>query len=124
MDGVRCPGAPTAALPLLLWLAALDGDSRVFGCGIREGVTRKQWEPGVMQLDGVWDIWVRFPPSLCWTQWRWWLIRSSVLMAWVCADGRRRMTAIAGQIVSRTAAVHGGQRGVLHLSAPGRRVPQ
>ena len=29
MEGVRCPGAPTAALPLLLWWAALDGDSRV-----------------------------------------------------------------------------------------------
>ena len=29
MDGVRCPGAPTAALPLLLWWAALDGDSRI-----------------------------------------------------------------------------------------------
>ena len=28
MDGVRCPDAPTAALPLLLWWAALDGDSR------------------------------------------------------------------------------------------------
>ena len=28
-EGVRCPGAPTAALPLLLWWAALDGDSRV-----------------------------------------------------------------------------------------------
>ena len=29
VDGVRCPDEPTAALPLLLWLAALDGDSRV-----------------------------------------------------------------------------------------------
>ena len=29
MDGVRCPGAPTAALPLLLWWAVVDGDSRV-----------------------------------------------------------------------------------------------
>ena len=29
VEGVRCPGAPTAALPLLLWWAALDGDSRV-----------------------------------------------------------------------------------------------
>ena len=29
VDGVRCPGAPTAALPLLLWWAALDGDSRI-----------------------------------------------------------------------------------------------
>ena len=29
VDGVRCPGAPTAAVPLLLWWAALDGDSRV-----------------------------------------------------------------------------------------------
>ena len=29
MDGVRCPGASTAALPLLLWWAALDGDSRI-----------------------------------------------------------------------------------------------
>ena len=29
VDEVRCPGAPTAALPLLLWWAALDGDSRI-----------------------------------------------------------------------------------------------
>ena len=29
VDGVRCPGVPTAALPLLLWWAGLDGDSRV-----------------------------------------------------------------------------------------------
>ena len=29
VDGVRCPDAQTAALPLLLWWAALDGDSRV-----------------------------------------------------------------------------------------------
>ena len=39
MDGVRCPDEPTAALPLLLWWAALDGDSQVLwlwhhrGCG-------------------------------------------------------------------------------------------
>ena len=39
MDGVRCPAETTAALPLLLWWAALDGDSRVLwlwhqtGCG-------------------------------------------------------------------------------------------
>ena len=29
VDGVRCRSEPTAALPLLLWPAALDGDSRV-----------------------------------------------------------------------------------------------
>ena len=29
VDGVRCPNEPTAALPLLLWWAALDGDVRV-----------------------------------------------------------------------------------------------
>ena len=29
VDGVRCPDHPTAALPLLLWWGALDGDSRV-----------------------------------------------------------------------------------------------
>ena len=29
VEGVRCPDAPTAALPLLLWWAALEGDSRV-----------------------------------------------------------------------------------------------
>ena len=28
-DGVPCPSELTAAMPLLLWLAALDGDSRV-----------------------------------------------------------------------------------------------
>ena len=30
VEGVRCPGAPSAALPLLLWWAALEGDSRIF----------------------------------------------------------------------------------------------
>ena len=29
MEAVRCPDAPLAALPLLLWWAALEGDSRV-----------------------------------------------------------------------------------------------
>ena len=29
MQGVRCPGAPSAAQPLLLWWAALEGDSRI-----------------------------------------------------------------------------------------------
>ena len=29
MEGVRCPGAPSAALPLMLWWAALEGDSRI-----------------------------------------------------------------------------------------------
>ena len=29
VDGVRCPNAPTGTLPLLLWWAALDGDSRI-----------------------------------------------------------------------------------------------
>ena len=29
VDGVRCPDDPTVVLPLLLWWAALDGDSRV-----------------------------------------------------------------------------------------------
>ena len=29
VEGVRCPGAPSAALPLMLWWAALEGDSRI-----------------------------------------------------------------------------------------------
>ena len=29
VEGLRCPGAPSAALPLLLWWAALEGDSRI-----------------------------------------------------------------------------------------------
>ena len=29
VEGVRCPGAPSAGLPLLLWWAALEGDSRI-----------------------------------------------------------------------------------------------
>ena len=29
VEGVRCPGAPWAALPPLLWWAALEGDSRI-----------------------------------------------------------------------------------------------
>ena len=93
MEGVRCPGAPTAALPLLLWWAALEGDSRVLWLwhhgGHGEGVV------GVMQLDRVWEMWVRLPPSLSWTQRRVWHLRSSVLLAWVCGDGKRRMPANA-----------------------------
>ena len=29
MEGVRCPGAPAAALPMPQWWAALNGDSRI-----------------------------------------------------------------------------------------------
>ena len=29
MEGVRCPGPPSAALPLMLWWAALKGYSRI-----------------------------------------------------------------------------------------------
>ena len=29
VEGVRCPGAPSAALPLMLWWAALEGNSRI-----------------------------------------------------------------------------------------------
>ena len=48
-----------------------------------------------MQLDGVWEMWVRLPPSQYWARQRWRLVGSSVLMAWVCGDGSRRMTANA-----------------------------
>ena len=29
VEGIRCPGAPSAALPLMLWWAALEGDSQI-----------------------------------------------------------------------------------------------
>ena len=64
VDGVRCPDAPIAALPLLLWWAALDEDSRVFGCGITGDLVRRLWDSGVMLLDRVWEEWVCLPPSL------------------------------------------------------------
>ena len=51
-----------------------------FGCGITEGLARKQWEQGVLQLDRVLEVWVHLPLSVRWTQRRWWLMRSSVLM--------------------------------------------
>ena len=38
VDGVRCPHDPTAALPLALWWAALDGDSRVLWVWHHRGV--------------------------------------------------------------------------------------
>ena len=53
------------------------------------------WGPRVMQIDRVWEMWVRLPPSVCWTQRRGWHLRSSALMAWLCGTGRRRMTANA-----------------------------
>ena len=49
VDGVRCPDAPTAALPLVLWTEARG----FFGCGITGDLLRRLWEPGVMQLDRV-----------------------------------------------------------------------
>ena len=48
-----------------------------------------------MQLDGVWEMWMRLPPSQYWARQRWRLVGSSVLMAWVRGDGLRRMTANA-----------------------------
>ena len=66
-----------------------------FGCGITEDVVRTQWGPGVMQPYREWEMWVRLPPSLCWTQRQRWHLGSGVLVAWVCGDGRRRMTANA-----------------------------
>ena len=37
MEGERCPGAPLAALPLMLWWAALEGDSRILWLWHRGG---------------------------------------------------------------------------------------
>ena len=36
-----------------------------FGCGITEEMVTARWGPGVMQIDRVWEMWVRLPPSLC-----------------------------------------------------------
>ena len=66
-----------------------------FGCGITEDVVERLWEPGVMLLDRVWEVWVRLPPSLYWARQWWRLVGSSILSAWVCGDGGRRMTANA-----------------------------
>ena len=52
-----------------------------FGCGITEEVVRARWGLGVMQLDRVWEMWVRLPPSLCWTQRRGWHLRSGAFLA-------------------------------------------
>ena len=81
VGGVRCPDAPTAALPLLLWWAALEGDSRVLWLWHLGGNGDGAVGPGVMQIEGVWEMWVRLPLSLCWTQGRGWHLRSSALMA-------------------------------------------
>ena len=43
-----------------LWMVILG----FFGCGITGDLVRRLWEPRVMQLDRVWEVWVRFPPSL------------------------------------------------------------
>ena len=37
VEGVRCPGAPSAALPQMLWWAALEGDSRILWLWHRGG---------------------------------------------------------------------------------------
>ena len=52
VEGVRCPGAPSAALPLMLWWAALEGAHGYSGCGITEEMVTAWWGPGV-QIDGV-----------------------------------------------------------------------
>ena len=41
VDGLWCPDEPTAALPLLLWWAALDGDSRVLWLWHHRGPCRE-----------------------------------------------------------------------------------
>ena len=38
VEGVRCPGAPSAALTLMLWWAALEGDSRILWLWHRGGI--------------------------------------------------------------------------------------
>ena len=89
-----------------------------------------RWGPGVMQIDRVWKMWVRLPPSLCWTQRRGWHLRSSALHGliaryWQAAyDGQRDVTGRAGLMVSRIAPVHEGRTRMLHPPAPGRRIQQ
>ena len=70
VDGVRCPDAPTAALPLLLWWAVLDGDSRVLLLWHHRGLVRRLWKSVVMLLDRVWEEWVCLPPSVYWVRQR------------------------------------------------------
>ena len=60
-----------------LWKAT----RRFFGCGITEDMVQARWGPGVLQLDGVSEVWVRLLPSLCWMQRRVRPLRSGVLMA-------------------------------------------
>ena len=81
VEGVRCPEAPSAALPLLLWWAALEGDSRVLWLLHHGGNGDDVVGAGVTQIDRVWEMWVHLPPSPRWTQRRGWRLRSSALMA-------------------------------------------
>ena len=39
------------------------------------------WGPGVMQIDRLWEIWLRLPTSLRWTRRGGWHLRSGALMA-------------------------------------------
>ena len=115
MDGVRCPDEATAALPLLLWWPALDGQSRDLWLWHHRGPCRKAagvrgdaaWPdarvvdgPGVVHLVDATAM-VAFekwsPTSLCVRRWR------------TLYDGQRDVTSRAGLIVSRTASAHAVQ---------------
>ena len=86
--------------------------------------------PGVMQDDRVWGMWVHLPPTLSWTQQRGLAPEKQcphglIVRYWQAAyDGQRDVTGRAGLVVSRTAPVHEGRRGVLHPPAPGGRIQQ
>ena len=54
VDGVRCLDNPSVVLPLLLWWAALDGDSRVLWLWHHGGGLATQWRMAGRMYGAVW----------------------------------------------------------------------
>ena len=130
LEGVRCPNAPTAALSLLLWWAALEGDSRVLwlwhhggngdgavgagGNADGQGMGNVGALASVPMLDPAEGL---APEKQC--------PHGLIVRYWQAAyDGQRNVTGRAGLMVSRTAPVNEARTGVLHPPAPARRIQQ
>ena len=112
MDGVRCPDEPTAALPLLLWWAALDGDSRVLWFWHQrrsaEEAMRVRGDaalPGVGGVDVLDDDHILGTTAVV-AHGKWSPHGLGVRQRQTDCDGQHDVTGRAGVIVSRIVPVH------------------
>ena len=115
VDGVRCPSEPTAALPLLLWWAALDGDSRVLWlwhyrgpCGEAASVGGDAAWPDARVVDGPGVIHLVDTTAVVVFE-KWSPTGVRVRQRQTVCDSQRDVAGRAGLIVSRTASAHAVQ---------------